>query len=258
MKTLFYNNIKFKHLVLILSIILFSCNNIEYSVHDIKAENTKVLDFSAKNDEINSIISPYRNQIKKLEKEIGYSKKSLSVRDGDLESTLGNFIADVLMKESDSLFNSITSQRIDFCLLNKGGVRGTLNKGRITHHNLINILPFENTSTVVKLTGKKILELLEYLNSENKAHPSSGIKIEFINNKINSVLIGGKKFDVKKKYYVLTSNYLQAGGDKMNFFTNPLELYSLNTNIREVLIDHISKIKIVEGKLDKRIVRLNE
>ena len=77
MKTLFYNNIKFKHLVLILSIILFSCNNIEYSVHDIKAENTKVLDYSAKNDEINSIISPYRNQIKKLEKEIGYSIRNL-------------------------------------------------------------------------------------------------------------------------------------------------------------------------------------
>ena len=234
----------------------FSCDSIQYQINSIEVENTKVFDSSAKNLELDNLIRPYRNKIKKLEKKIGCSEKSLSIRDGGLESTLGNFIADVLMKNSDSIFYNLTSKKIDFCLLNQGGVRSTLNKGIITQHKLINILPFDNTSTVVKLSGKKVLELLEYLNVENKAHPVSGIKIEFENKKINKVLIQDKKFKIEKTYYVLTNNYLQAGGDKMNFFIKPLELYSLNTNIREVLINHISKIQIVRSELDNRIIRI--
>ena len=42
----------------------------------------------------------------------------------------------------------------------------------------------------------------------------------------------------------------------MNFFKDPLEIYSLNTNIREELIKYISKIKNVKSELDNRIVRL--
>ena len=73
--------------------------------------------------------------------------------------------------------------------------------------------------------------------------------------KINKVLIQNKKFDINKSYYVLTSNFLQEGGDKMIFFKDPLELYSLNTNIREVLVKYISRKKNIESKLDNRIIR---
>ena len=42
----------------------------------------------------------------------------------------------------------------------------------------------------------------------------------------------------------------------MNFFKNPLELYSLNTNIREVLINYISKKKVIHSNIDGRIKRI--
>ena len=118
----------------------FSCDSIQYQINSIEVENTKVFDSSAKNLELDNLIRPYRNKIKKLEKKIGYSEKSLSIRDGGLESTLGNFIADVLIKNSDSIFYNLTSKKIDFCLLNQGGVRSTLNRGIITQHKLINII----------------------------------------------------------------------------------------------------------------------
>ena len=256
MKTILYlNKINIKYFVFILLIVLFSFNSINCQINNINAKNIKVLDYSAKSEELNKIISPYRTKIKKLEKKIGFSENSLSVRDGELESTLGNFIADALLKESNLIFKSVTSKNIDFCLLNQGGIRGTLNNGDITQHELITIMPFNNTSTVVRLSGVKVLELIQYFNSENISHPSSGIKIEFKDHEIKKVMIQNKNFDINKSYYVLTSNYLQEGGDKMNFFKNPLELYSLNTNIREVLIKYISKIKIVKSKLDNRIIR---
>jgi 5'-nucleotidase len=54
----------------------------------------------------------------------------------------------------------------------------------------------------------------------------------------------------------LTSNFLQEGGDKMVFFANPIELYSLDLNLREVLIKYIQSKKEIIGKLDNRIIRL--
>ena len=257
MKPILYtNNKKFKHIVIILTIFFFSCSNYNYQINDIKGENIIVLDSIVKNEELNKLINPYRNKIKELQKVIGYSQKSLSIRDGVLESSLGNLLADILIEESNPIFSKISSKEIDFCLLNFGGIRGNLNKGQITQHDLFTIMPFNNTSTVVKLSGEKVLELIQYINKEKLAHPVSGIKIEFKGNKINKVLVKNKKFNIDNTYYILTSNFLQEGGDKMVFFKNPLELYSLKTNIRDVLINYIMKKDTIVSKTDNRIIRL--
>jgi len=42
----------------------------------------------------------------------------------------------------------------------------------------------------------------------------------------------------------------------MVFFKNPLELYSLKTNIRDVLINYIMKKDTIVSKTDNRIIRL--
>ena len=252
---LYFNNKKYKNIVIVIIILFLSCNNYNYQINNIKVENIIVLDSIVKNEELDNLVQPYRNKIKDLQKIIGYSKKSLSIRDGILESSLGNLLADILIEESKPVFNKMYSKNIDFCLLNFGGVRGNLNKGQITQHHLFTIMPFNNTSTVVKLTGKKVLELIKYINKAKLAHPSSGIKIEFIGEKIDKVLVENKKFNVDDTYYVLTSNFLQEGGDKMDFFKNPLELYPLKTNIRDVLINYITKKDTIIGKKDNRIIR---
>jgi len=42
----------------------------------------------------------------------------------------------------------------------------------------------------------------------------------------------------------------------MDFFKNPLEIYSLKTNIRDVLINYIMKKDTIVSKTDNRITRL--
>ena len=234
---------------------LFSCVGENYTIQDGKGLNIRIVDSLNSDSELNLIISQFRDKIKDLEKNIGYSIKSLSVRDGILESSLGNLIADILIEESNPIFKSITSKNIDFCLLNYGGIRGTLNKGVITQYDIFTIMPFENTSTVVELSGEKVLELINYLNNEQKAHPVSGIRLEFEGDKVNNVLINKKKFNINKTYYVLTSNFLQEGGDKMMFFKDPLKLFSLKTNIRDVLINYIVKIDTIVSNKDNRIIK---
>ena len=153
-------------------------------------------------------------------------------------------------------FKKTESKELDFALFNFGGIRGTLNKGKITQHDLFTIMPWKNSATIVQISGKKVLELVEYIDSENLAHPSSGLEIVFKNNDTTDIKIKQKRFDVSKNYYVLTSNFLQEGGDKMVFFANPIELYLLDLNLREVLIKYIQSKKEIIGKLDNRIIRL--
>jgi 5'-nucleotidase len=120
---------------------------------------------------------------------------------------------------------------------------------------MFTIMPWKNTATIVKIKGEKVKELIDYINNENLAHPSSRINIVFDKKTISRIKINNKDFDIKKDYYVLTSNFLQEGGDKMVFFENPIELYSLNLNLRDLLIEYIKEKKIIEAKLDNRIVR---
>ena len=257
MKTILYtNNIKIKQIVISITLVFFLFSNLNSQISKISSQNIKVDDFKASNNELEELIKPYKKEIIKLQKKIGFSTKSLSIRDGELEYTLGNLIADILLEESNNLFKNKFFKNIDFCLLNYGGIRGTLNKGVITQHDLVTIMPFNNLSTVVKISGNKVQELFQYLNNDNKQHPVSGLKIIFNEKKIQNVLIQNKKFNINKSYYVLTSNFLQEGGDKMDFFINPLELYNLETNIREVLIKHITMKKKIEVKLDNRIQRI--
>ncbi|MDC0378261.1 MAG: 5'-nucleotidase [Flavobacteriaceae bacterium] len=246
---------KLKLIVLIITLFSVSCTNTGYTISKVSYEdNIKVLD-SIDDIDIELIIKPYRDKIKTLEKTIGFSKESYSIRDGKLESTLGNLIADILYEESNPEFYKITSNNIDFALFNYGGVRGTLNKGEITQHDLFTIMPWKNLATVVKIKGEKVIDLVDYFNNENLAHPSTRLEIEFINNKIKKILINKRKFDKNKSYYVLTSNFLQEGGDKMTFFKDPLELYNLNLNLRDLLIKSIENKKTIESKLDNRIFR---
>ena len=246
---------KLKLIVLIITLFSVSCTNTGYTISKVSYEdNIKVLD-SIDDIEIELIIKPFRDKIKTLEKTVGFSKESYSIRDGKLESTLGNLIADILYEESNPEFYKITSNNIDFALFNYGGVRGTLNKGEITQHDLFTIMPWKNLATVVKIKGEKVIDLVDYFNNENLAHPSTRLEIEFINNKIKKILINKRKFDKNKSYYVLTSNFLQEGGDKMTFFKDPLELYNLNLNLRDLLIKSIENKKTIESKLDNRIFR---
>ena len=87
---------KLKLIVLVLTLFSFSCSNISYNISNVTfEENIKIKD-SIIDPEIELIIKPFRDKIKTLEKIIGYSKESYSIRDGELESTLGNLIADIL------------------------------------------------------------------------------------------------------------------------------------------------------------------
>ena len=224
---------------------------------DTKTERIAIDPSLEEDVEITNFIEPYKNHLNAtLDSVIAYNPNTLDKNDGDLNTALGNLMADAVFELSNPIFNARTGKNIDFVLLNHGGIRAQLPKGNITARSAYNLMPFENEVVVVELTGKKVKEMIRYLAKAKRAHPVSGINLKSDSNfNIYSAQVGGKNIDENRNYFVATSDYLQQGGDNMNFFSNPVNIYQIDYKIRNALIDYFHKVDTITTKIDNRYIR---
>lgn len=215
------------------------------------------------NSEINidstilKFIEPYKKNIEKdLFTTFAYSPYTLDKKDGELNTAIGNMMADAVLELSNPVFNLKKNKNIDFVLLNYGGIRSIISKGNINEKTAYNLMPFENEVVVTKLIGNDIYKLIDYLRKVKRAHPISGLKLELDKNyELINAEINNKDIDIKKYYYVATSDFLLNGGDKMDFFNKSSENTFLDYKIRDLLIDYFIKMDTLKPKIDNRFIR---
>ena len=118
-------------------------------------------------------------------------------------------------------------------------------------------MPFENYLVVVELTSEKLNELIQYLVAKNKAHPLSKNVSLTISKKGYDFKINNNALKPDRTYYVLTSDYLQKGGDNMNFFKNPVNLYQTDYKMRNAIIDYFKETDTIKVELDGRFKSKN-
>ena len=154
------------------------------------------------------------------------------------ESTLGNFVSDAVLKKTNDNYKPSDNLPVNVCLLNNGGLRGQLPKGNITRGNAFELMPFENSIVVLTMTGEKTKQLFEYIVASNGA-PFAGATVKAKGKKITELKISGQNFDQTKIYKITTSDYLASGGDKYNFFKDPIKVDTLNYKLRDAIIDYM-------------------
>ena len=249
------------HLILLSSfLIISSCKGTkteDIEVAKITSERITIDNELKEDNEITEFIAPFKDHLNKtLDSVIAYNPTLLSKSDGDLNTALGNLMADVVMIQANPVIKKRTGRDIDFVLLNHGGIRSELPEGGVTSRSAYNLMPFENEIVVAELSGKKVKEFLKYLEKAKTAHPVSGIKIKADRNyKITSASIKGKEIDENKTYLVATSDYLYNGGDNMKFFKDPVNLYGADYKIRNALIDYFNKVDTIKTQIDDRYIR---
>jgi len=237
---------------------LFSCKNLPQQIVKIEGKQVPITDTISSTQAIESIIKPYREKVEKeMNTVISYTPKELNRTDAKLESSLGNLMADLSYERANPVFQSRTGKNIDFVMFNYGGIRAGISKGNITNENAFNLMPFENSLVVVELTSEKINGLINYLIIENKAHPLSKQINLVITESGYDLKINNKPIDNSKTYFVLTSDYLQNGGDNMNFFKNPVNVYKLDYKVRNAIIDYFKETDTIRVTLDGRFRKEN-
>jgi 2',3'-cyclic-nucleotide 2'-phosphodiesterase (5'-nucleotidase family) len=186
------------------------------------------------------------------------TRNYLNKSDGELNTAIGNFMADVVLEQANPIFKSRTGNDIDMVILNHGGIRSTIEEGPLTARTAYSIMPFENEIVVAELSGTKIREMLAYLENNRTAHPVSGIKIEMDRDyKITSASIDGQPIEEDGSYFVATSDYLQQGGDNMNFLKDPKSLHVIDYKLRNAYIDYFNKVDTLKTARDDRYIRSN-
>jgi len=105
----------------------------------------------------------------------------------------------------------------DFAVVNAGGVRDSLQPGKLTYKDVLKVQPFGNTTAVVDLSGQ---EVMDYLNAIAKMSVGSGafaqfagINLVIAGGKVESASIKGAPVDMGKTYRMVINNFIAAGGD---------------------------------------------
>lgn len=242
---------------LLLAIIVLSCKGNSIKTAEIKGQRIAIDEKIEANAEIEEFIQPFKQHLNKtLDSTLAYNPGAMVKNDGDLNTAIGNLMADVVMEQAGPVFKSRTGNEIDMVLLNHGGIRSGLNKGNISTRSAYALMPFENEIVVAELSGEKIKEMLTYLEQAKTAHPVSGIQIEMDQDyKVTSAKINGEEIDEDKTYFVATSDYLQQGGDNMSFFKDPIELYEVDYKLRNAIIDYFKKVDTLKVEKDNRFIR---
>ena len=247
---------KLVKIIMIISLIL-SCNNSRILVNT-DGKNISINREIEPVKQVEDIINPYKlNLDKTMNKVLSFSVDNYSKNDGDYNTAIGNLMADAVLELTNPVFKNKTEKNIDMVLLNHGGIRSILPKGKVTTKTAYKLMPFENNVVVTALKGSVVFEMINYLKISNKAHPISGLELVInADNSYKKIQIGGKAVDSEKLYYIATSDYLYKGGDQMDFFKKSDTLYKLNYKIRNVLLDYFSIHDTLNPEADQRFIKL--
>lgn len=227
-----------RFLVLGIFFSFLSCNSYKQS-KVIEKEFIEMNSASPLNDGITELIMPYKADLNEQMSAVLNTSKEDLVK-GRPESKLGNFMADLSYEIATQLYQPKDSIAIDFCLLNEGGMRASIAKGPITLGEVFELMPFENELVVITLTYEKTMEIFDYLIGTG-GEPISHAELVIVNELPYSILIDGEIPDSNLTYKVLTSDYLARGGDKMNFFLDPINHEKVGIKLRDAIILYLKQ-----------------
>lgn len=191
----------------------------------VENEQIKVDVASTANSHIDSLILPYRSELEKeMNQVVAIADRNLLVERPC--GVLNNWVADAVL--SSQLKNGTFDAPV-ICLLNTGGIRSSINKGNVLLGDLFKVMPFDNFVVCAKMPVSSIPEIEKYLKVTG-GEPIAGAKLEK-----GKLIIPG--MDEKSAFFwIVSSDYLVNGGDKMTFFEQKISSKAINTLMRDILI----------------------
>ena len=217
--------------LIIFSIIIAGASLIACSSHlaiDSTRNKESISNEIKTDDKISSIIKPFKDSMdKKMNEILGLSEYDFIV--ARPSSNLMNWVADAVFVNQTR--NVRLAQPL-ICLLNTGGIRSSIGKGNVTLGDVYKIMPFENTLVWVELPISVIPEIETYL-KQSGGEPIANCKL--IKGKLE---VNGMR-DNSTHIWVLTSDFLMNGGDKMDFFKKKTNENSTGKLLRDILIEEV-------------------
>lgn len=191
-------------------------------------------------------IAPLRAELDRQLSEV-VAVSPVALEKGLPESELSNLIADAAFAYAKdwAAFND-KALKVDFCLLNSGGIRTALPAGSLTLRDIYEVMPFENEIVLLELTPANARALTDYVAAKGGA-PVAGIRMKLAGDKAVSVEINGAPYAFDRDVWVATSDFLAYGGDGMTFFANPVAYLETKIKVRDAIAGYFRQFQ-AQGK----------
>jgi 5'-nucleotidase/UDP-sugar diphosphatase len=203
-----------------------------------------------------------------MKKEVGDTTAAI---DGDrkscraVECSMGNLIADAML-------DRVKGQGVTIAIQNGGGIRASIDQGKVTMGEVFTVLPFQNTLATFQLTGKDLRASIEAGLSEieegkGKFPQVAGLKYSFDKavkpneGRLKSIeTMEGDKWvplDDAKTYSIVTNNFVRGGGDGYKLFaSNATNAYDFGPSLEQVVAAYITANSPYTPKVGDRITDL--
>ena len=215
---------------------------------DRKAEYIDIKKYPRKNALVEAMVEHFSDDPK--------FKRVLATAETPFEAReeLGCLMCDAFMAETGA----------DIAIENPGGVRlDSHPAGDITVRDVLEMDPFDNNAVILELTGEEILRMmLTYSNNVLFSFPYvGGMKCELELDKTNPsrfktvrlLTPDGKKFNMKRKYRVVTNNYITATSKIPEGAAQ-----TLNIQTTDLIMQYLEKQKGVDYQGMRRLEYINK
>lgn len=197
---------------------------------------------------VEEIIKPYRAEVDKYNaRYIADAPHFLPHRCTELQNFAADFIEDRTRQMVPDL---------DFVIINKGGLRHAVGKGKVSEGDAITLMPFFNRAQVVELKGDKVIEVFDTIAAKGGNAVSRQIYAEYDSQAKHCpvLLLNGKHIDPEKTYKVGTIDYLSEGGDYMTGFTDCTVIAESPDYVFNDLVKYLRKKKKISASAKPRMV----
>lgn len=184
------------------------------------------------------------------------------------ESTANNMLA----QSAVAALSDFLDTKIDFGVMNAGGVRDDLAQGDVTYEQAAAVQPFGNNIAVATLSGAAIKEALEnQWQTEEAAEKSGRPRLDMglsdnvsytynpnaeRGNRILDIKINGESVDPNEDYTVAASTFLLDGGDALINKDEVRDRNDVGYNDLQAFVDYLQsgEAKVRAGQKDVGVV----
>ena len=181
------------------------------------------------------LLDSYAPRMAHLKRVVGTCPEPLTKRGA--ESTMGNWVADAFRSE----LSIITGDKIDVVVYNFGGIRSDMPLGDVVEDDIRGMFPFKNSPCLVKIYGKRLIEIAGELCRSPQA--ISGMEIVSRDRALESLKVDGKPVDPEAVYTLATIDFLLTGGDGFFLGKDAIETKVANTLAFDVFMSHLKRLQ---------------
>lgn len=211
------------------------------------------------------IIAKYKPEVDKYSDPIGFCPAGLNR--GYPVAPLSNWATDAYLEYAQKYLDTTSRTdidkniKIDFALMNFGGMRTEMPKGNVSRYDILSIFPFDNFLVIEEMEGKDVKELMEFF-AKTRGQAMSNVKLHIDGNTVKECLIGGKPLDENRKYVIATIDFLYNGGDNLYPLKRSNYLIETHKKLMDIFIEYIldltAKGKNIETAKDSRLIVENK